>query len=135
MAIKLLNTVRNSMAQAIVDALNTGGAGSVKIYSGTRPAGVQSVATGSILSEHMLTDPSGIVNNGVIVFNAISEDAFANATGIATWARFFNGAGTAVFDCSVSVAGDGGDLQMNTVNIIINSPVRFTSLQITMPGG
>lgn len=136
MAVKLTTAVRNGMANSIVTAIDAGGAaGSIKIYSGTQPANPATAAGGTILSEHVLAYPCGTVTNGVLLFGAIGEDQFANATGTATWARIFDSTGAACLDCSVTVAGGNGDIQMNTVNIVVNGPVRFTSLQATMPGG
>ena len=136
MAVKLIVSVRDGMAQALINKIDGGGAaGTIRIYSGTQPANPTVAASGTILSEHPMSFPCATVTNGVMVFGAITEDQYANATGTATWARFFDSTGAAVLDCSVTVSGGNGDLQMNTVNIVINGPVRFTSLQITMPGG
>lgn len=136
MAVKLTNAVRNGMAQSLIAGIDGGGAaGSIKIYSGAQPANPGTAPAGTILSEHVLGFPCGTVTNGVLLFAAIAEDQYANATGTATWARISDSAGVAVLDCSVTVAGGNGDIQMNTVNIVVNGPVRFTSLQATMPGG
>lgn len=136
MAVKLSLDVRTSLAQALIDKIDAGGAaGSLKIYDGIQPPGPDTPITSqNVLSEHTLSYPCGTAANGVLTFNPISEDSFANATGTATWARFFDSTGTAVADASITQVGGGGDLQMNTVNIVINGPVRFTSLQWTMPG-
>ncbi len=135
MAVKLTTAVRDLMAVGIKTALDLGGAaGAIKIYSGTQPANPATAAAGTVLSEHTLSYPSGAISNGVFVLGAIAEDQYANATGTATWARMFDSTGAAVLDCSVSVSGGGGDIQMNTVAVVINGPVRFTSLQLTMPG-
>lgn len=137
MTIKLSTAARNALGDAIVAQLDAGaGSGSIKIYDGTQPANPSvAVTTQNILSEHTLTEPAGTVTNGVLTFATISNDEFANATGTASWARFFDGSGAAVVDASISPVGGGGDLQMNTVNVVINGPVRFTSLAWTMPGG
>jgi hypothetical protein len=136
MAIKLTTTARNSLATVLINAIDAGGAGGgLKIYSGTQPASPSVAPTGTILSEHTLSYPCGTATSGVLVFDGITDDNFANATGVATWARFFDSTGAAVADCSVSVSTGSGDIKMNTVNIVENGPVRFTSLQWTMPGG
>jgi hypothetical protein len=137
MPLKLTVDVRNAMATEIRDALDSGSsAGYIVIYGGTQPSGPHIATTiQPVLSEHTLATPCGTVDNGILTFDTISDDEYANATGTATWARFFNGDGEAICDASVSVAGGGGDLQMNTVNVIVNGPVRFSSLQFTMPGG
>jgi len=136
MAIKLSVDVRDALAQTIIDKLDAGsGSGYVHIYSGTQPIATSvGIASQQLLSEHTLSAVSGVASNGILIFNAISDDNFANTTGVASWARFFDSDNVVVADASISQVGGGGDLQMNTVNIIINGPVRFTSLQWTMPG-
>lgn len=136
MAVKLILAGRTAIAQTIIDFIDAGaGPGKIKIYDGVQPAnpGVP-VTTQTVLSEHDLTDPCGVALNGILTFNPIAEDAFANATGTASWARFFDSDDNPIADASISQVGGGGDLQMNTVNVIINGPIRFTSLQWTMPG-
>lgn len=137
MPIKLTVTVRNAMGQDIVDAIDAGaGAGIVKILSGTQPVGPHIAISDQVtLSEHLLTKPCATVANGIITFAPIADDDFANATGTATWARFFDSDGNPIADAAITVAGGGGDLQMNTVNFVVNGPVRFTSLSWVMPGG
>lgn len=137
MTIKLSTAARNALGNAIVAQLDAGASsGAIKIFDGTQPANPSvAVTTQNILSEHVLTEPAGVVANGVLTFSTISNDEFANATGTASWARFYDGDGVAVVDASISPVGGGGDLQMNTVNVVINGPVRFTSLAWTMPGG
>lgn len=136
MPIKVTVAVRNAMAQDIVDAIDAGAAnGIVKILSGIQPVGPHIAISDQVaLSEHLLSKPCATIANGIITFAPISDDDFANATGAATWARFFDSNGNAVADATVSLAGGGGDLQMNTVNFVINGPVRFTSLSWVMPG-
>lgn len=136
MAVKLALTSRTNLAQSIINAIDAGmAAGSIKIYDGLQPATPNiAITTQNILSEHTLSYPCGTATNGILTFGPISEDGFANNTGTASWARIFDSTGTAVADASVTQSGGGGDIQMNTVNIVINGPVRFTSLQWTMPG-
>lgn len=137
MAVKLSLEARTALAQALIDQIDAGGAaGVLKIYDGVQPTGPDiPVTSQNVLSEHTLSYPCGTAENGVLTFGPIAEDSFANATGTATWARIYDSNGNAVADASITQVGGGGDLQMNTVNIVINGPVRFTSLQWTMPGG
>lgn len=136
MAVKLSNDVRTAMATAIINAIDANGKGKIIIYDGAQPASPDTaVVAQKVLSEHNLSQPCGSAQNGVLTFNAIDEDQFANNSGTATWARILDGNQKAIADASVTVVGGGGDLQMNTVNIIVNGPIRFSSLQWTMPGG
>ena len=135
MAVKLLTAVRTSIMNEVKDAIDAGGAPAViRIYTGSQPANPGAAATGTLLAENVLSYPCGTVTDGVLVFDAINEDEYANNTGTAAWARISTSAGQAVLDCSCSVAGGAGDLQLNTTNIVINGPIRYVALQITAPG-
>ena len=136
MAVKLASDVRTALATSIINAIDANGQGKITIYDGAQPANPDTaVVSQKVLSEHQLSNPCGTALNGVLTFNAIAEDQFANNSGTATWARISDGNGKAIADASVSVVGGQGDLQMNTVNIIVNGPIRFSSLLWTMPGG
>lgn len=136
MAVKLSNELRTAMATAIINSIDSNGAGKITIYDGSQPVNPDTaVVSQKVLSEHTLSNPCGTASNGVLTFSAITEDQFANNSGTATWARITDGNGKAIADASVSVVGGSGDLHMNTVNIIVNGPIRFSSLLWTMPGG
>lgn len=136
MAVKLSNELRTAMATAIINSIDSNGAGKITIYDGSQPVNPDTaVVAQKVLSEHTLSNPCGTASNGVLTFSAITEDQFANNSGTATWARITDGNGKAIADASVSVVGGSGDLHMNTVNIIVNGPIRFSSLLWTMPGG
>jgi len=136
MAVKLSLEARTELAQSLINKIDAGGAaGMLKIYDGVQPTNPDvPITSQNVLTEHSLSYPCGTAANGVLTFGPIAEDSFANATGTAVWARIFDSTGKAVADASITQVGGGGDLQMNTVNIVINGPVRFTSLQWTMPG-
>jgi hypothetical protein len=46
----LTTTIRNAMVDAIVDSVDAGGAGTIEIRSGTRPADPATTATGTLLA-------------------------------------------------------------------------------------
>ena len=136
MAVKLSLEARTELAQTLISKIDAGGvAGILRIYDGVQPTNPDiPISSQNVLSEHSLSYPCGTAANGIITFGPIAEDSFANATGTAVWARIFDSTGKAVADASITQIGGGGDLQMNTVNIVINGPIRFSSLQWTMPG-
>jgi hypothetical protein len=47
MTLSLSNAIRSTMCDALVDALDVGGAGTIKIYDGTRPANPNASITGT----------------------------------------------------------------------------------------
>lgn len=131
MAIGYSTTVRNNRLNATRDAIDLGvGAGLLRIYDGARPATGGAATT--LLAELTCTDPcAAAAAAGVLTFSAITADTSANATGTATWARFVDSAGTFVLDCSVTVTGGGGDVQLNAVAISAGARVEVTSATIT----
>jgi hypothetical protein len=131
--IRVATTVRNAMLDAINTALNAGsGAGTIKIYSGTQPANGDAAESGTLLATLTLTDPAaGAASAGVLTLSTITEDASADATATATWARLEDSAGTNVFDGDVGTAS--AMINLNTTAIVTGGPVRITSFTITMP--
>lgn len=133
MALGLATTIRTSRATQILDAIDAGaGAGTLNIYSGTRPATAAAITTQVLLGTLTFSDPCGTVTAGVLTFSAITQDASADATGTATWFRVLDSNGSFVMDGAVTVTGGGGDLTLNTTSITIGGPISVTGTkQIT----
>lgn len=139
MSLTLSNATRSAACDAVVDRADAGaGAGKLRIYSGTRPAGPDTAVTSqTLLGEFTLNDPAfGSASNGVA---ALSVSPALSATGLAagtaTWARVVDSNGTAVLDCKVSVSGGGGDLVLNTTTISVGLSLSLASGSVTMPAG
>lgn len=132
MAIGIVAAVRNSMLQAISDAVDAGaGAGKLRIYSGTQPATGGTETT--ILAELTMTDPSAsTITGGVLTFDTITDDTSANNTGTATWFRLLDSNNNAVCD---GTCGDGGteDLVLDNASINSGQTVSVSSFTITDP--
>jgi hypothetical protein len=134
---KLSTAARNALVNAVVDLLDTGGAGDPKIaiYNGTQPAGPgTAVTTQTKLVEFTLdgTAAFGSAVNGVASLDVSPAiTALASAGGTATWFRAVDSGGTAVFDGSVGTSN--ADLIMNTASISNGNTCEITSLTITAP--
>jgi hypothetical protein len=128
MAIGYVTTLRTTRMNAIVTDIDSGaGAGTLTIYSGTRPATGGTETT--VLAVLTLSDPCGSVTNGVLTFSAITDDASANATGTASWARLKDSDGNAAADMSVGTSG--ADINFDSVSFVAGGNVSVTSLTIT----
>jgi hypothetical protein len=128
MAIGYVTTLRTTRMNAIVTDIDSGaGAGTLTIYSGTRPATGGTETT--VLAVLTLSDPCGTVTNGVLTFSAITDDASANATGTASWARLKDSDGNAAADMSVGTSG--ADINFDSVSFVAGGNVSVTSLTIT----
>lgn len=129
MALGFATTLRNARADQIKTAIDAGGtAGFLRIYDGSRPATGGTVTT--LLAELTFSFPSAPASSGgVLTFSAITADASANATGVATWGRMVTSAGVFVDDFSVGTSG--ADLNLNSTTITILQQVSVTSGTIT----
>lgn len=132
MAIQLTVTVRNSMADSITTAV--GATGLIKLYSGTVPADVATTIGAAVLLGTLTCSTAFAPASaaGVLTANTITEDSFADATGTASFFRVTTSAGVAVAQGTAGASAT--DLILNTASIVINGPIRISSLTITMGG-
>ena len=124
--------LRNTMANDWLTALMAGGGNAtIKFYTGTKPAGPDTaISTQTLLGTLTCASTPGVVSSGVLTFNAIAQDASADATGTATWARVSTASGTAVFDVDVSDTTGSAYLKLNTTSIIAGGPIFISSFII-----
>jgi hypothetical protein len=130
---KVNNAVANSFATAVLAALDAGSGPSViKFYTGAQPAGPNTAITSqTLLGTLTCSDPSGTISGRVLTLSTVTEDSSADATGTCTWARHEDSDGNAVADYSVTATGGGGDIELNTVNIVTGGPIQITGGTIT----
>jgi mRNA-degrading endonuclease toxin of MazEF toxin-antitoxin module len=121
---------------AMLDTLNTsvGSSAKIRIYSGTRPATVDTALSGNtVLAELALTTPTpftGSASGGSISLAAISNDTAADATGTATFASVLTSANVRVIDFAVGTSGS--DLNLNTVSLVANAVVSISSMSFSL---
>jgi hypothetical protein len=126
---------RNAACDAVVDLVDGGsGAGTLKIYTGSRPAGPGSSATGTLLATITCNDPAfGGASSGVATLNVSGLSATAAATGTAGWARFADSNAAGVMDMDVTATGGGGTLTLDSTSVSSGVTVTVTSGTVTMP--
>lgn len=133
MTLSLENLARSAMCDALVDRLDLTSAGTIKIYTGTRPANPNAAITGTLLATvNLAATAFGSASNGVATI-VDPAAVTAVATGTATHFRAANGAGTAVFDGDVTATGGGGDLTLATTSITSGLSVDVTGGTVTVP--
>lgn len=126
MAAAFSTALRNARADEITAAI--GASGLIRIYNGTRPASGGTATT--LLAELALSATAApAASGGVLTFNAISDDASANATGTATWARVTTSGGTFVVDMDAGTSGT--ELILDSVSIVAGGTVSVSSCVIT----
>ena len=134
--ITLSNAAANDALTAILNKINAGSAVSyptINIYNGTKPAGPDTAITSQVLLGTLnCSATAGVVSSRQLNFNTITQDASADATSTATWARIINRDNVAVVDVDVSTVGGSGFLQMNTTSIVAGGPILINSMQFTL---
>ena len=130
---RLTNAAASAAADAVVDRIDTGGAGTIKIYTGTIPTDADTAVGAQTLLATLTFSATafGSASNGVATANAITSDTSADATGTAAWARIANGSGTTQMDVTVGTSGD--DINFNTVSFVTGATVSITALTYTQP--
>lgn len=126
MALGYVTSLRNARMDQITTAI--GASGLLRVYDGSRPA-TGGAATTLLAQLALSATAAPAASGGVLTFNAITQDASADATGTATWFRITTSGGTAVIDGSVGTSGS--DLNLTTTSIVAGQPVSVSSCVIT----
>lgn len=130
MAAQYSTTARNAM----LDALNAviGGTGKIRIYSGTRPATVDTALSGNTVLAELALSATALqaAASGSATLNTISNDASADATGTASFGSILTGANVRVVDFNVGTSGS--DVNFNTVSFVSGAVVSITSMSLSL---
>ncbi len=124
---------RNAMLDNLAAACNSG---YIDIYSGTRPTDADTSLSGNTLLASLSFSATAFpaASGGVLTANSINQDATADATGTATFARIFASNHTTAL-ADVSVGTSGAEINLNTVSIVQNATVSITSMTVSLPVG
>lgn len=129
----ITEAIASAMCNALVDAIDAGGAGHLTIYGDTRAA-TTDTAVGAQTVCATLTFAAtafGAASAGVATAATITSDSSADNTDTATWFRITSGAGTAIADGNVGTAT--ADLILNTTSIVTGAVVSISAGTITVP--
>lgn len=137
MATRLPDGSQQAAADAVVDRIDVGGAGSLKIYTGSQPADADSTPAGTLLVTIALAATAyGSANtSGTAALASTPRTGTAAATGTAGCFEVVSGGGLKVFQGSVTATGGGGDLTLDNVSIASGQTVSISSLSYTQPAG
>lgn len=134
MALRISNAARSALADALRLLVDAGsGAGKIRVYSGSQPAGPDTAVTSqTLLAEFTLADPSfGSASSGVTSLLSVPRTTTGLAAGTAAWFRLLDSNNTAIADGAVGTSG--AELNLNTVTISVGVTVELTTGSITMP--
>ena len=130
---RLTNAAASAAADAVVDLIDAGGAGTIKLYTATIPTDANTAIGGQTLLATLTFSATafGAASNGVATASAITSDTTADNNGTCTWARIASGAGTTIMDVTVGTSGE--DINFNTNVIAAGATVAITALTYTQP--
>lgn len=131
--LKVSNTVVNGQADALSVLADNG---YIRIYDGTQPATADTAISSQVLLAELRfnADAAPSAVDGVLTFNAITQDSSANNTGTASWFRALASDGTTVlFDGAVGTSGS--DMNIATTSIVAGAIVGVTSFVYTVSKG
>jgi len=125
-----------TMLDALVDAIDTGGAGTIAIYADTQAATANTAVGAQVLCATLTFNATAFgaattADPSVATAAAITDDTSADATDTVTWARWANGAATTILDCTVGAAGC--DINFNTDAFVSGATVSISALTVTQP--
>ena len=138
----LTNAAAIAACDAVVDRVDLGttdATGDIKIYDGAIPADADTALSGNtLLAELNMSNPAfgaavDAAPGGRATANAISDDTSADATGTASFFRLNDRDNATVLQGDVTATSGGGDLELNTVSIVIGAKVSITAMTVTMP--
>lgn len=132
LAPSITTAAQNAACDAVVDLVDVGGAGSLRIYAGTPPADANAALSSNTLLANLAMSATafGSASSGVATAATITADSSADATGTATFFRILAGNGTTVV-IQGSVGTSGCDLNLTTTSIVSGQPVSVSSLTYT----
>jgi len=130
MALQFSTSVRDARANAIESV--TGSAPLLQIRTGTAPVNCQAPASGALLAQITLpTDWLSEAVNGVKTKVGIWQ-ASATGTGIAGHFRILNNAGSVCHaQGSISMPGEGGEMELDNVNVAVNQQITVELFDFT----
>ena len=130
MSIGLVQAVRNSRLDVILDALDAGSSnGYIEFYAGTQPVTGGTATT--LLGTVTLADPAGTIGTGVLTFDTITDDVSADATGTVTWCRFFDSDANIVLDGDCGNVASSALVKFDNPDLIAGGTIHIASGTLT----
>ena len=125
MAVTHPTTVRNILADTVVDRIDLGPAAGRLIMQ---------TSGGSNLATLTFSDPAfGASSGGVAAASAITSSSNATSAGTIAKAILQDSSNVLVCSCSVTATGGGGDITLNSVIVSDLQEVSISSLTYTAP--
>lgn len=136
--LNISNVAAKTGLDALLDLLDSGGAGILRIYSGTAPVDTDTALSGNTVLAEFTLNATAFANSADLApgaratANSIS-DVTASATGTATFGRLLDNAGVAVAQFDVGTSGT--TCIVPTTSFASGQTCSVTSMTITLPEG
>lgn len=136
MYLKLHPTAAAALAAEIIARIDAGsGPATIRLYTGEPPATpAVAISTQTLLGTLSCSEPAAAAEGGTITFAAIAQDAAADASGTAAWARVSDGDGAGVIDVDVTNAAGTGVIKLNTTTIVAGGPIVLSAFVLVIGG-
>lgn len=127
MAITHPTTVRNSLADLVVDLLDAGaGPGKVRVFAGG--------TGGTLLCQITLADPAfGAAASAVATAAGLPKEGTATVAGTANAFTVVDSVDVIAFQGTITATAGGGDMELTSTTIAINDVIRINTFTYTAP--
>lgn len=122
---------RRARLVAVRTLIDAGGGGAVQFYDGSMVDNPETAAPGAPLAIVALAEVSFELHATAAQMDLIPAVGHAALPGQATWARYVDGAGVAVYDCAAGPPGSGAEIIV-TNGATPPSAVMYTGGEITV---
>jgi hypothetical protein len=136
---RINNAIAIVMLNALVDEIDTGGAGTIEIRTGGAPATCETADSGTLLGTLTFGGTAfGAASDGTdkatVTANSITDESSAPNGGTAAHFRVKNGSGTVVLQGTVTGTGGGGDMELSNTTVVASDTISIgTSYTIDLP--
>jgi hypothetical protein len=132
MAYRLAPLTRSAGCDGIVDRIDSGGAGTIRVRTGAQETNVDDADTGTLLGTLTFSATAfGSASAGVATAAAITSDTNADASGTAGHFKIYTGGGAVHSD---GTCGQGsGDMNFDNSNIVLGGTIAVSSMTVTQP--
>ena len=127
-----------AMIDNLVDAIDSGGAGTIKLYADSQAATADTAVGAQVLLATLTFSATAfgaatVADPSVATADSITDDSSIDATDTVTWARWANGSGTTILDCTAGISSGTFDIEFNTDQFVAGATCSITALTVTQP--
>lgn len=139
MALSISNASRSAACTAIVNLVDIGTLnpnGYINLYTAPRPSAPEIPSTPATrLATVPLSNPAfGAAVNGEALANGVGLAGITvEATGTAAWYRVFDRDNNAIWDGSITLTGQGGDMQFDDIAFVNGGKIVLQTFKAIMP--